>query len=189
MYIYKTIMVEYHIFVDGSINDQSKTYHQKHRRKAGIGIFIAKNEYIEEIRISEPFPLENPTNIRAEWWAVTRSLMFVLQKHESDTIEEIQKIQVFLYCDCNNVVLSIQKWISQWKKRNWRKSNKKPVENREIIEQVDSIIQTKLPRTNIIKIKSHQPKPYNTESREYWLWYGNYIADKLANEGRFKDIL
>jgi hypothetical protein len=36
--------------------------------------------------------------------------------------------------------------------------------------------------TKFIKVKAHQSKP--SDEKLVWLWKGNYIADKLPEEGR-----
>ena len=31
-----------------------------------------------------------------------------------------------------------------------------------------------------IHVKAHTKEPINKDSQEYFIWYGNYMADKLA---------
>ena len=108
---------EFKIFIDGSNTDQAKTFKQKHLRRGGIGIYHPESNS----RIAEPFPLSNPTNIRAEWWAGIRALKWVLQETEERGIKEQSKIKVILYCDCQNVIDSMTKWVSGWKKTRMEK--------------------------------------------------------------------
>lgn len=166
------------IFTDGSNTDQSKTLKHKHLRRGGIGVYHPDSD----TKISEPFPLENPTNIRAEWWACIRALEWVLKITEKHGLEKQKKIKVILYCDCQNIIDSMTKWLSGWKKKNWKKSDGKPVLNKELIVKLDHLISNRLPLTTFVKVKAHQKKP--TEQKMLWLWKGNFIADKLANEGR-----
>ena len=167
------------IFIDGSCTDQSKTFHKKYLRKGGIGIYHPDSK----TQISEHFPLDNPTNIRAELWAAIRALKWVLQE---TNIENTSTIKVILYCDCKYVINSMTSWIKNWKRNGWKKRNKKPVQNKELLEQLDLIISNYLPQTKFIKVDAHKAKPTNPS--ELWLWNGNNIADKLANEGRLNKI-
>jgi len=45
-----------------------------------------------------------------------------------------------LTTDSSYVKDGITKWIHNWKKNGWRKSNKKPVENRELWERLDKAV-------------------------------------------------
>jgi ribonuclease HI len=63
----------------------------------------------------------------------------------------------------------ITKWIANWKKNNWKNSQKKDVKNRDLWEELDNAI------------KSHQIQ---------WKWVkghagniGNERADELARKG------
>jgi ribonuclease HI len=182
--IKKPFMInEFKIFIDGSNTDQAKTYHKKHLRRGGIGIYHPDSN----TKISEPFPLSNPTNIRAEWWAGIRALKWVLQETKERSEEEQAKIKVILYCDCQNVIDSITKWIPGWKRRGWKKSDGNPVLNKELIIELDNIITNKLPLTKFVKVKAHQNKPKDKD--KLWIWEGNFIADKLAEEGRLSSVI
>lgn len=166
----------FNIFVDGSNTDQSKTFKHKEQRRGGIGIFHPESN----TQIAEPFPLENPTNNRSEYWACIRALEWVLEITEKKGIQS--GIKVILYSDSMLVINSMTKWISGWKKKNWRKSDGQPVANKELIIKLDNLISNRLPLTTFVKVKAHQPKP--KDQKKLWLWTGNFIADKLADEGR-----
>ena len=172
--------IDFKIFTDGSNTDQAKTFHAKYLRKGGIGIYHPDSN----TQISEPFPFENPTNIRAEWWAAIRALQWVLEMTKNLNDNEQKKIKVFLYIDCQNVIDSMTKWVPGWKKNGWKKADGKPVLNKELIVLLDNLISNKLPLTTFIKVKAHQSKP--KDKKLLWLWNGNYVADKLADEGRIK---
>ena len=72
--------------------------------------------------------------------------------------------------------------LSGWKKNNWKKSDGKPVLNKELIVKLDNLISNRLPLTTFVKVKAHLKKP--TDQKMVWLWKGNFISDKLAEEGR-----
>ena len=166
------------IFIDGSNTNQSKTFKSKENRRGGIGIYHPDSN----TKIAEPFILENPTNIRAEWCAAIRALEWVREITEKHGLEKQKKIKVILYCDCQNIIDSMTKWLSGWKKKNWKKSDGNNVLNKELIVKMDNLISNRLPLTTFVKVKAHQKKP--SDQKMIWLWQGNFIADKLADEGR-----
>lgn len=171
---------EFHIFVDGSATDQAKTFRKKHLRRAGAGVYHPASG----TRIAEPFPLPNPTNNRAEYWACIRALEWVLEQTESIGIENQGRIKVVLYCDSQLLISSMTIWIEGWRRRGWKKSDGQPVKNLELVKKLDELIKNRLPKTAFVKVKAHKRKPPRTNERAIWLWNGNDIADKLANQGR-----
>lgn len=44
-------------------------------------------------------------------------------------------------CDSQYVINSVTQWMPGWKRRGWRKSDGKPVLNRELLQELDSAIQ------------------------------------------------
>lgn len=50
--------------------------------------------------------------------------------------------KVDLYTDSQYLRDGITKWLFQWKKNNWRLSNKKPVKNQDLWEQLAALIQS-----------------------------------------------
>lgn len=48
---------------------------------------------------------------------------------------------VELFTDSQYLRDGIQKWLPTWKKNQWRLSNKKPVKNQDLWEQLDALIQ------------------------------------------------
>lgn len=77
--------------------------------------------------------------------------------------------QVHLYTDSQYVQKGISEWLSAWKLRNWRTSNKKPVKNEDLWKMLDQLTQ------------HHEIE---------WCWVrghaghtDNERADQLANRG------
>ncbi len=50
-------------------------------------------------------------------------------------------MEVDLFTDSQYLRDGVTKWLFQWKKNNWRTSNKKPVKNQDLWEQLDELIQ------------------------------------------------
>lgn len=98
------------------------------------------------------------TNNRMEMTAIIEALKIVKMD-----------CNITLYTDSKYVMDGITKWLSNWKKKGWITSNKKPVKNKDLWQILEEIIST-----------------HNIE----WQWVkghagipGNEKADELANQG------
>lgn len=78
-------------------------------------------------------------------------------------------IPVVLTTDSSYVVNGINIWIHNWIKREWLKADRKPVENKELWEELYSLKQ-KFRDVTFVHCKGHSTNE------------GNNRADKLANE-------
>ena len=74
---------------------------------------------------------------------------------------------IIITTDSNYVKNGITKWIHNWKKNGWKTANKKPVKNKELWENLDSL--TKSHTIDWQWIKGHSGHPENER------------ADTLAN--------
>jgi len=76
---------------------------------------------------------------------------------------------ITLYTDSKYVMDGITKWLSNWKKKGWITSNKKPVKNKDLWQ----ILEESISKHNIEWqwVKGHAGIP------------GNEKADELANQG------
>ena len=121
----------------------------------GWGALVVHNEQSIEIFDGE---LET-TNNRMELKAVIKAL-----NHATSMNDDVQ-----IYTDSSYVQKGIQEWILNWKKNGWRSSNKKPVKNQDLWQELDTL---------------------NSSLKVEWFWVkghaghpGNERADFLANEG------
>jgi ribonuclease HI len=121
----------------------------------GWGALLVYNEQSIEIFDGE---LET-TNNRMELKAVIEAL-----NHATSMNDDVQ-----IYTDSSYVQKGIQEWILNWKKNGWRSSNKKPVKNQDLWQELDTL---------------------NSSLKVEWFWVkghaghpGNERADFLANEG------
>ena len=62
-------------------------------------------------------------------------------------------------CDSQYVINSVTQWMPGWKRRGWRKSDGKPVLNRELLERLDSAMQGR--QVNFEWVKGHAGHPLN----------------------------
>lgn len=73
--------------------------------------------------------------------------------------------EVDLYSDSAYLVNGFsQGWIYNWQKNNWQTSDKKPVKNREIWQQIYDL--TKTHKVKFIKVKGHADNEYNNRCDE-----------------------
>lgn len=100
------------------------------------------------------------TNNRMELMAAIRAL---------EAIKPNYKGAVTLWTDSTYVLKGITEWIHGWKKRGWKKGDKKPVINKDLWQQLDAL---------------------NAAHDIDWKWVkghagvdGNERADELARQG------
>ena len=68
--------------------------------------------------------------------------------------------EVELYSDSAYLVNGfLQGWIYNWKKNNWKTSNKEPVKNKEIWQEIYKL--TQVHEVKFIKVKGHADNEYN----------------------------
>lgn len=155
------------VFVDGSsINNGMPNC------RAGYGAYFPNAEYLN---ISEKIDetKEKVSNNVGELLAC---------------IKAIEKIQenlpdcrcIIIYTDSKLTIDSITEWCSGWEKNNWVKKDKKPVKNVELVKKLYTYYKTNNIRFN--HVRSHQSEPPNKCSHNYYLWYGNKMADLLAKK-------
>ena len=139
-------------------------------------------DFEKGISVSQ-FISENGTNNLAELSAVLYGLNYIEKNNINKSC---------LVCDSKYAINCITVWSNNWKKNNWMTSKKTKVENLEIIQEILNIYERLLKNNFEIKFKhvnSHQTKPKNTHNKnidieksyEYFLWFGNDMADKNAN--------
>lgn len=73
--------------------------------------------------------------------------------------------EVEIYSDSAYVVNAFnQDWIANWKKNGWKNSKKEDVKNRELWEELESLI--KEHEVTFIKVKGHSDNEYNNRCDE-----------------------
>jgi len=120
----------------------------------GWGVLLRFGEAEKTLYGGEPAT----TNNRMELTAVIRGL------------EALKKpCRVKITTDSKYVLSGITEWMTNWKKRNWRTANKKPVLNMELWQQLDSLVGQHEIEWEWVKGHSGHPE--------------NELADQLANQG------
>ena len=100
------------------------------------------------------------TNNRMEMMAAIKALEAIKPGYQGS---------ITLWTDSTYVLKGITEWIHGWKKRGWKKSDKKPVINKDLWQRLDAL---------------------NAERDVNWKWVkghagieGNERADELARQG------
>jgi ribonuclease HI len=119
----------------------------------GWGVLLLSGDHRKELKGAELLT----TNNRMELTAAIESLVALKQP-----------CAIKLYTDSQYVRQGITEWIHQWKQRDWRTADKKPVKNVDLWQSLDS----QITRHEIEWhwVKGHAGVP------------GNERADELANE-------
>lgn len=100
----------------------------------------------------------NTTNNRMEISAAIRALEAL----------KATTVPVEIHMDSAYVVNGMNQWIEGWKARGWKKSNKKPIENKDLWQRLDELAQRQS-YIKFIKCAGHSGVELNE------------IADQLAN--------
>lgn len=122
----------------------------------GWGAVLNYKDHHKEVYGGE----KNTTNNIMELTAVIKALETV----------KTNNIPVEVYADSAYVVNGMNEWICGWIKKNWKKSNKKPVENKELWMKLNELSNKQLD-IKFMKVKGHDGVELNE------------LADTLANKG------
>lgn len=120
----------------------------------GWGVFLRYKEHEKELFGGE----ENTTNNRMELMAAIKGLEALKSPSE-----------VRLTTDSNYVKQGINSWIHNWKKRQWKTADKKPVKNQDLWQRLDELNNTH--KVTWCWVKGHSGHVENEK------------ADELANKG------
>jgi len=168
---------EIYIFTDGS----SKRSQNGGAGASGLGVYLgAQCNNIKET-------YQGRTNNQCELGALDYAFKLITRYHRE--LSEMGKT-IKIVSDSEYSIKAVSLWLSGWKKNGWRTSGGEPVKNKELIESIDSSMQrikvinttledVKKIRVKLIHVNSHQV-PDTTDKFKYSIWFGNYVADGLA---------
>ena len=173
---WNTIDNELYIFIDGSSRIKSKDYNN-----SGVGIYIG----YKCTNIKEQY--HNKTNNQCELIAMDYAFKLIIRYFRE--LSEMKKV-IKIVSDSEYSIKAITVWLANWKKNNWKTAKGEDVKNKDLIESIEgSMMRIKTINSNLeaskkIKVKmihihSHQ-EPNMENKTTFSIWFGNYIADKLA---------
>ena len=169
---------EWKVFTDGSTINNGKR-----NAKGGIGIFFDDDS---PDNLGEEFNINGKTsNNICELEAVRRAINIIIKKKKFKSNNKI------LICsDSTYVIDCITKWSNTWEKNGWMRRNKGgkkvPVKNVELIKEIKKLYYQYTIQFKHIKAHRNLNPEIKKSSLEYKEWYGNKMADELANIGSGK---
>ncbi|RMJ27867.1 ribonuclease H [Aspergillus sp. HF37] len=143
------------IYTDGSTLKNGRKF-----ASAGVGVYFGPGD---SRNLSEPLKGNRQTNQRAELTAISRALD-IAPRHRDVTI----------FSDSQYAIKCVTVWCINWRRNNWMTSDRKPVENKDLIEP----ILAKMEERKALKVKTlfEWVKGHNHDA-------GNEEADRLAVNG------
>lgn len=168
---------EIYIFTDGS----SKRSQNGGAGAAGLGVYLGS----QCTNIKETY--QGRTNNQCELGALDYAFKLITRYHHE--LSEMGKT-IKIVSDSEYSIKAVSLWLVAWKKNGWRTSSGEPVKNKELIESIDASMQrikvinatledARKIRVKLIHVNSHQI-PDTTDKFKYSIWFGNYVADGLA---------
>ena len=122
----------------------------------GYGVVLKYQQHIKEL--SGGYQLT--TNNRMELMAAIAAL---------ECLKE--PCQIDLSTDSQYVRQGIMQWLHNWKRNNWRTSNKEPVKNKDLWQRLDAACQQQQrpqhPRRQPDQVSPHLPLPLEGEIEEF----------------------
>ena len=162
------------VFTDGSsFNNGLKG----HKHYGGIGIFFGDNHDDNTSVMLEESNGNPVTNNIAELKACIMAIEII----NDNVFNNYDKI--IIYTDSEYTIKSITQWAKNWEKNNWKRmvGNKlKDIRNKELIMKLYNLYKSYT--IEFRHVRAHRTKPRNENSEDYFIWYGNMMADKLARE-------
>lgn len=157
------------IFTDGAVPNNQRIGN----RKGGSGVFFGIDDP-RNISFGMKETLSNKvTNQVCELTACIMGLETLV------STEKIGKKDIIIYTDSMYIINSITEWAKNWEKNNWKKADNKLIQNDVLIKKLYYMSKNLKVIYKHVKAHTKSPKPY---SDEYFEWFGNYMADKLAVE-------
>lgn len=181
-------MVEYFCFSDGGCINNGK----KNAKASFCSVFIDGKEkkIVNDIVKPYKYYLNDdfefnllvdesvkilPSNNRGELLGIIYSLLQLLNR---GLCEDVNNNTVEIYTDSLICVNTFNTWLPNRRKNNTAHELK----NYDLIiiaEYLFDKINKMYKSVNIIHVKSHQPKPHESEgTRKLFIWYGNQLADQ-----------
>lgn len=166
------------VYTDGSCYNNSR---KAKSSAGGIGVFWGDNDYRN---IGEPFFIKPITNNRAEIYAVIKAIETFSISYD----KKCGKQTLLINSDSQYLINTATKWYKGWKKRGWKKADGKEPLNLDLLCHLDNLIEThkKCFEIKFKHVKAHKSEPRDKTTQKYIDWYGNFNADRLANEGSRK---
>ena len=155
------------IFTDGAVPNNQKIGN----RKGGVGVFFGIDDPRNISFGMKESSILKVTNQVCELTACIMALETLI------STEKIGKKDIIICTDSMYIINSITEWAKNWEKNNWKKSDNKPIQNDNLIKKL--YYMSRNLNVKFKHVKAHT-KPPKEDSDDYFEWFGNFMADKLA---------
>lgn len=140
-------------------------------REAGGWAFICLNRDMKEICRCNGGE-DNTTNNRMELMAIFSALNDAEYAQRGLFLnDEDTAIAINIYSDSAYCINIFTQWIKGWESRGWKKSDKKPIENLDLIlaiwHKIKDIEYDSFSSVNFIKVKGHDNVYWNEEADKF----------------------
>lgn len=129
---------------------------------AGIGVYFGPSS---PKNLSEALVGPRQTNQRAELTALQRALELSPRNR-----------QIRIHTDSNYAIKCVTEWFTKWRQNGWLNSQKKPVENRDLVEKILGLLEERAELGSGSKVEFVWIKGHADDE-------GNIAADELAVKG------
>ena len=124
--------------------------------------------------------IEHATNNQMELTAPIEALKYI-KKYKKLARQDLAILPVEIFSDSKYVILGITEWIFNWQKNNWKNAAKKPVLNRELLEELYQLVQEFKPKWN--HVEGHNGDKYNERADEIATSFADGNPVELKNAG------
>jgi len=125
-----------------------------------------KTQYFEDSGI-----IQNATNNICELTAILKALRKLTNP----------AIPIIIYSDSQYAINSLTIWTPKWIKNNWKTSNNKPVKNKDLIQEIYSLL--KVFRVDFSWVKGHSGNPLNERVDELcWIEREKYKSSLTKSQ-------
>lgn len=151
------------IYTDGGCRGNNKT----ENNIGGWGAYLICNDKATSIKGYS----QNTTNNIMELTSCIESLKRLRNK----------EVEIIIYSDSAYVVNGITSWVKGWIANGWINSKKKPVENKELWEELYSLTQ-RFNNLKFVKVKGHSDNAGNNQA-DLLCNHAMNELEKLINDG------
>lgn len=161
----------YFYYCDGASRNNGKKDETKDVLGSYGGVLVKEDGEILKL-YNHTF--KNVTNNQMELLGFIKPIIEIMNSYKKDNSP---KIEIHVVSDSQYLIKGITEWMPNWKKKGWKNSSNKIIENIEMWKIIDTIINDDTFNFTFEWVKGHTKNPEKL-SNEYF----NNICDKLANK-------
>ncbi len=162
----------YYMFTDGSFRNNKNL-----STTSGYGVFVYGNE-MENVSSRN-----NRTNNYCELTAIYEALKIIKKFQKNNENDDDVNRKYIIASDSEYCIKSVTKYMHNWVHNDWKRNGKNDISNLSRIKSIYKLL-NELNDAGVyigfMHVRSHLKEPEDTNSFDYYLWYGNQCADALA---------